>query len=296
MHEFELHRHLEQKEPTALVSVSDRPIEALHRAFVKYYNQHEDPQNIWIAIISVPDRENGAGIYHHAEKLAKALDIEGAERLRHEYVFEWQVPEEYVKHTVSVGTLLDRGLNLDPYLDEEGRLPGLSTFRSLMIDMDLGSHLDGYCVGRELGRMAKCFGARAPVKEIAHRLLIDCPIRCVTNGEMQFFEWESKKCPDTSESTVDYIDFTHFYWISAGINEALFDNWLADSAFVEEFNAHAEWANDWTAKIETRWQIFWDQLHYTGSSCHLATDEDELGLWEQEILAMIERDALITGL
>jgi hypothetical protein len=45
------------------------------------------------------------------------LGIEGAERLRHEYVFEWQVPEEYVKHTVSVETLLDRGLNLNAYLE-----------------------------------------------------------------------------------------------------------------------------------------------------------------------------------
>jgi hypothetical protein len=60
LHQFKRHRHLKQKVPTALVSVSDRPIEAVHCAFVKYYNEHEDPQNIWIAIISVPDRENEA--------------------------------------------------------------------------------------------------------------------------------------------------------------------------------------------------------------------------------------------
>lgn len=44
--EFDRHRYLENRNPTALVSVTDRPIEALHRAFFKYYNYSEEPEDI----------------------------------------------------------------------------------------------------------------------------------------------------------------------------------------------------------------------------------------------------------
>ena len=30
-----------------------------------------------------------------------------------EYLFEWEVPEEYIAHKISVQTLLSRGFNLD---------------------------------------------------------------------------------------------------------------------------------------------------------------------------------------
>jgi hypothetical protein len=43
--EFDRHRYLKNRNPTALVSVTDCPIEALHRAFFKYYNDGEDPED-----------------------------------------------------------------------------------------------------------------------------------------------------------------------------------------------------------------------------------------------------------
>lgn len=98
--QFELHNDRRNRIPTALVSVSDRPIEALHRAFDKYYNWGEDPSTIWIAIISVPVTHCGEKPYHHAQELA-----DGDDRLKHEYLFEWKIPKQTVKHTVSVETL-----------------------------------------------------------------------------------------------------------------------------------------------------------------------------------------------
>lgn len=44
--EFGRHKIKENRTPTALISASVRPIEALHRVLQKYYNSHEDPNDI----------------------------------------------------------------------------------------------------------------------------------------------------------------------------------------------------------------------------------------------------------
>ena len=242
---------------TALVSATDRPIEALHRAFVKYYNLNERAGDIWIAIISVPVGENDTLPYHHAVKLALELGYSPEERRKvmHEYIFEWEIEYQYVEHMVSVETLLDRGLDLDSYLQND-RLPDLRGFRGLMIDMILGLPLDRYSVGRELGRMARCFGARAPVKEIAHGLLTDCPTWISVNEERQNVKWTITEDSDNGEYRIvslEDIDLEHFYCISQGRNEALFDFWLQDSDFIQYCIAHAELANDLTAEMEILW-------------------------------------------
>lgn len=58
LREFDIHRMRENKQPTALVSVTDRPFEALHRALAKHYYSYEDPGRSWIVIIRVPDGGN----------------------------------------------------------------------------------------------------------------------------------------------------------------------------------------------------------------------------------------------
>ncbi|CRL27665.1 unnamed protein product [Penicillium camemberti] len=57
LREFSNHMIRRQKVPTALISVTIRPVEALYRALGKCYApQH--PEGIWIAIIFVPDDAN----------------------------------------------------------------------------------------------------------------------------------------------------------------------------------------------------------------------------------------------
>jgi hypothetical protein len=224
---FEQHQIFDTEIRTALVSATDRPLEALHRAFVKYYNLNERAGDIWIAIILVPVGEDGTLPCHHAEKLALELGYspEEGRKFIHEYIFEWEIKDQYVEHTVSVETLFDRGLDLGAYLQND-RLPDLRVFRGLMTDMILDLPLDGYSVGRKLGRMARCFGARAPVKEIANGLLTDCPSWISVDEEAQNVEWTTTEVSDNGEYrtvSIRDIDVEHFYWITQGINEALFD-------------------------------------------------------------------------
>lgn len=184
--EFDRHRYLKNRNPTALVSVNDRPIEALHHASFKCYNDGEDPEDIWIVIISAPSANNDIQP-DHAEDLAHKLGLrdDRSRRFRHEYVFDRKFSNHYGKHTVSVKTLLNRWLDLKPHL-KRGFLPELQKFRCSMANMILRKTLDRYSVGRELGQMAKCFGARAPVNTIAHELLTDCPTTIEYNINSQW--------------------------------------------------------------------------------------------------------------
>lgn len=96
--------------PTALVSVSDRIIDTVNRAFDKHYEDGEPAANIWITFICVSTNDHGAAAQiHAAQSLAKEnRDLE-AGRYRHEFVFAWAIPKEYVLHEVSLQTLMNRG-------------------------------------------------------------------------------------------------------------------------------------------------------------------------------------------
>ena len=302
--DFEQHQISDPEIRTALVSVTDRPIEVLHRAFVKYYNLNERADDIWIVIVSVPVEENGTLPCHRAEELALELGYSPGERRKfmHEYIFEWEIKDQYVEHTVSVETLLDRGLDLDSCLQND-LLPNLRGFRGLMMDMILDHPLGGYSAGSKLGQMARCFGARAPVKEIANSLLTDCPSHISANEEMQTVNWTITEVCENGEHRIvstSYIDVEQFYWISQGINETLFDFWLGDGVFIEERIEHAEMANNLTAEMEILWELYGDNLHFevwNGVNSNTATDEArKLRSREQEIRDLIERDAVSIGL
>ncbi|CAI7622660.1 unnamed protein product [Penicillium glandicola] len=275
---------LKNKRHTALVSVTDRPIEALHRAFVKYNNLHDEADDIWIAIISVPVRGNDTSLYHHAEDLALDLEmgLEESRKFRHEYLFEWEIPDQYVKHMVSVETLLDRGLNLDSYL-AGGLLPDLQTFQRSMIDMFLDETLDGYCVGK-----------------IAHNLLTDCPLWTSIDDGTQYCKWAIEYDSNTREYTVESVDLEYLWWISKGISEALFDSWLVDSPFVEESIAHAKWSKRLRSEMEIQWEVYFDRYEYVALTRveldSAADDAQKLQEREQKIHDLIERDAISIGL
>ena len=44
--------------------------------------------------------------YHHAEYLAREMGQDETNMFKDEYIFEWEVPEKYIVHKVSVQTLL----------------------------------------------------------------------------------------------------------------------------------------------------------------------------------------------
>ncbi|KAH8430042.1 uncharacterized protein LDX57_007713 [Aspergillus melleus] len=143
--------------------------------------------------------------------LAKQVEgIENPNFFEHEYIFEWEIPEQYVEHRVSLQTLLDRGLDLRDYLDDTKRLPDLQTLRQEMTEHRLNPYFTGDNISRSLGRMARCFGARAPVPEIASQIMADCPRLSFVDHQYQYAYWEGYADP---------IDFEHFCWVAFGIEE-----------------------------------------------------------------------------
>lgn len=90
------------------------------------------------------------------------------------------------------------------------------------------------------------------MKEIANQILTDCPRRIFVDYKGQFVKWQY--------DVLETMDFDHFYWITRGINEAVFDCWLSDTTFLEYFLAHIEWANELTKEMETLWEFYWENL------------------------------------
>lgn len=50
-----------------------------------------------------------------------------------------------------------------------------------------------------------------------------------------------------------------------------------------------------TTKIKIRCKLYWDSLHYAGVNSESARDEGEPQVREQEVLDLIERDAVLMG-
>ena len=197
---------------TALVSVTIS-IDALRRAFNKLYGG-DKPEQIWIVFISVPHKEKA--IYHHAEYLAREIGQDKTNMFKDEYIFEWEVPEKYIVHKVSVQTLLERGFIMESYCEysnNKRQLPSAYLLRQDIAKRILDPANSGYDIGMSLGFVARWFGARAPVREIAHRILSECTrIRYAQNVRVSY--WHGH------ETT---LDFEHFYWVERAIDEALFD-------------------------------------------------------------------------
>lgn len=148
LYEFDIHRIRENRQPTALVSVTKRPLEALNRALAKYYHSYEDPGEIWIAIIQVPGSGKSYGL-HHAQSLARQSNYHDVdvEAFKYEYVFEWEIPRVYVKHRVSVKTQSYRGIKrmIDLQYCAQG-FPSFRETRTALVKEILES--DPYYVGR----------------------------------------------------------------------------------------------------------------------------------------------------
>lgn len=138
------------------------------------------------------------------------------------------------------------------------------------------------------------------MKEIAHGIETDCPFWIYVDEESLYVKWAIKYDARANDYDVDFVDFEHFYWTSAGIDEALFDSWLTDGNFVDDYVAHCKWAEDLMLEIEILRDLCIDNLNYEvwkGTNLDSARDNARaLQVREQEVMDLIERDAISTGL
>ncbi|KAJ5464318.1 uncharacterized protein N7458_000004 [Penicillium daleae] len=226
LHEFANHRIRTKKVPTALVSVTVRPLEALQRALAKFYTPQEyaeGPKEIWIAILFVPD---DAKIKPHraCELAQQSTGSKNTDVFKYEYLFEREIPKAYVKHNVSLEKLLEGGLSVKSFLDADKNFP--STLRSLQ-RLVMRELLDGdaYGVGRWLGGIARAFGIGAPFYEIAHNILSDCLKRfsCIDEDHQYgYFHWVDDY---GNVELCGGIEFASICDIEDGIKDE-FDSWL----------------------------------------------------------------------
>ncbi|RCI16802.1 hypothetical protein L249_2028 [Ophiocordyceps polyrhachis-furcata BCC 54312] len=214
--------------PTALVSVSDRILDTLKRALNKHYEDGEDPGLIKIVFIEIPSDRAEEVAVHSAQRLAEQCQVEKAWLFKHEYLFEWAIPPEYVRHTVSVETLFHRGLDLGDFrctnIDGVGTrrssqciLPPVSVLRQAMAAKYIFNGSDSWEVGVCLGSLARPFGARAPLSWIPRRLYLDLVEGAKGDGDEDFF------C---------YYDAEYFKFMDDGIDDVLVEWWLLSDRFV----------------------------------------------------------------
>lgn len=239
--EFENHKDLSNREPTALVSVTASIIRALNIAFNKHYRDDENPAEIWIALIEVPDRE--LDVCHSAREMAKRCRDQNSVFFKDEYLFEWEIPMEYVVHQVSVKILSERGLNMEEYLESKKIkrqhcwrkvliLPSTSVLREKIANTVCDANSDHnvhvsyshamFESHKKLAVMAQAFGAKALRFNLPWKIFADC---C-----MDDFSW-----PPDFERRYDVMQ--------KDCNEWLLDWWLFDDGFNFGQECHSEYAS-----------------------------------------------------
>jgi len=259
--EFRNHQTFWRRQPTALISVTVNFTDALRRAFENYYGG-DSPDRIWIVFISVPHKDRS--IYHHAERLARKIGRNKTAMFKDEFIFEWEIPEKYIVHNVSVQTLRERGLDLERYCGYSNG--GTSLLRQKIAEHILGPSNSGYDVGLSLGFMARHFGARASVCDIAHQILSECIRILYIDYEAQYVRVSYWKGHETT------LDFEHLCWIDKGINEALVEWWLTDLPYKE----HCEWVSGLENEMEREWETFWECMNDDSVSLTLQAREDRI--------------------
>lgn len=244
LREFKNHAVKQNREPTALVSCSDRIIDTLRRAFKKYYEDHDAATEIWIAFVEIPPTEGGI---HAARKLADECSLPRSYLFSREFVFEWAIPKKYVLHEVSLQTLFNRGLPQDSFSEfyiEATKRDIVKDFRTM----------DPWEMGVSFGSFAQKFGARAPLEWISYRLFYDC-VRMKIVGddllELRYADNEMK----------EYEDFDFGLLLEEGINASLCDGWLKDGDLCQDYEEFKEYRNMMEDNIIDDLTEFWETWH-----------------------------------
>lgn len=107
--EFKSHCKKWSTKPTKLVSVTTSLIRVLHIALSKY-RAKEPADTICIVFIRVLPSDQSR--YHSAKRLAEMLHFKDSHLYNSEYLAEWEIRPDTVQHTITLETLIDRGLLL----------------------------------------------------------------------------------------------------------------------------------------------------------------------------------------
>ena len=245
--EFQNHANKWNREPTALVSGSDRIVDTLKRAFNKHYKDGEPSADIWIAFIEVPPTINETTTrIHSAKELAQKCEFPEPNLFSHEVVFEWAIPKKYVLHEVSLRTLMRRELQEHCFLQPSTGEVRRCTAREF--------HRQGpWEIGVALGFFARKFGARAPLNWILNQLFHDCVRARIVDDDLVRLHY--------AHGHIEIVDFQFFRDLDDGIDTSLCDWWLSDIDFFldcEEFKESRDMTED-----SMTWDLieFWETWH-----------------------------------
>lgn len=236
------------------MSVSNRIVDTVHRAFQKL-EAGESPENIWVVFIEVPaEGDYTPAQPHSARELAIQCLRHGIQKFsalsdefKYEFVFEWGMPENHILHQVSLQILIDRGLRIQASSTRDLK----DSFAKLFF----GTH--HFDIGLTLGFFARPFGARAPLRWIAHQLYYDCvKIKIVWNSQMVdlHHDWYPGQ-----RGHSERVDLGAFCFLDQGVDTALVDRWLADHGFACHYREFENSTNDMEDSIS------WELIDFTES-------------------------------
>ncbi|KAK4157000.1 hypothetical protein C8A00DRAFT_30092 [Chaetomidium leptoderma] len=267
--EFRNHQNLRNRQPTALVSVSDRIVDTIARALFHRDYYAESPADIWVVFIQVPATMNQPSArFHRAQTLAaecRDLDLD-PNLFLYETVFEWAIPDEYVLHRVSLQTLMDRrhGSLMDLVLriqaPQAQQLKDIIAKKLLLAGPSHGARE----IGDELAKFAGIFGEGAPLTWIASRLFGDCVRWNITDDDMIEF------CCELAQE----------------VSTILNDDWLAELEF------WAEYENLKERRDALEDDMAWERIRF-GETWADVEDPDEIACDEawRVLLAEQEEDS-----
>jgi hypothetical protein len=166
LQEFQEHKDLYSRTPTAFVSTTSNFLRALHIAYQKIYDG-ENTQDIKIAFLT-SRTDTQTRIYPAKNFAIESGSSEEEIRLfENEYVFLWKVPEDNMIHVVSMDIVIQRGFTL-PEIHTGQPVPSLANLRKAIVDQ--ADQLTPFERGYLCGSAACMFGIRAPVHEIAFQM------------------------------------------------------------------------------------------------------------------------------
>ena len=247
LEEFRNHARKSNREPTALVSGSDRIVDTLKRAFDKHYKDGKSSAEIWIAFIEVPPTINETVTrIHSAKELAEKCGLPEPDLFSHEVVFEWAIPEIYVRHEVSLQTLMKRELQEHCFLQ-----PTTAEVRCYTAS-ELQGH-DPWEIGVTLGFFALKFGARAPLNWVSHQLFHDCVRATIVDDDVVRLNY--------AHGHTEIVDFQFFCDLDDGIDTSLCDWWLSDLDFFLDYKEFEEWRE--VTEDSMMWDLIelWETWH-----------------------------------
>lgn len=275
---FRNHAHKPNREPTALVSGSDRIVDTLKRAFDKHYKDGESSAEIWIAFIEIPPTINKTATrIHSAKELAEKCELPEPDKFSHEVVFEWAIPEKYVLHEVSLQTLIKRKLQEHCCLQPPTKEVRRYTARELQ-------RHGPWEIGVTLGFFARKFGARAPLNWVSHQLFHDCIRAKIVDDDVVRLNY--------AHGHTEIVDFQFFCDLDDGIDTSLYDWWLSDIDFLLDYKEFQEWRE--VTEDRMTWDLieFWETWHdvdYDGTIKELSVKE-KLSYNEKKKKLLVEHE------